>query len=47
MQNIPLAERIRPKILSEVIGQKHLIGKEGALKTVINNKLIPNVIIIG
>ena len=24
MQNIPLAERIRPRKLSEVIGQRHL-----------------------
>ena len=37
MQNIPLAERIRPKKLSEVIGQKHLIGEKGTLKTAINN----------
>ena len=38
MQNIPLAERIRPRKLSEVIGQKHLIGEKGTLKTAINNK---------
>ena len=37
MQNIPLAERIRPQKLSEVIGQKHLIGDKGTLKTAINN----------
>lgn len=47
MQNIPLAERIRPKILSDVIGQKHLIGKQGTLKTAINNKLIPSMILWG
>ena len=33
MQNIPLAERIRPKKLTEVIGQKHLIGEKGSLKS--------------
>ena len=38
MQNIPLAERIRPKKLSEVIGQKHIIGKKGTLKNAIKNK---------
>ena len=38
MQNIPLAERIRPRKLSEVIGQKHLIGDKGTLKTAINKK---------
>jgi putative ATPase len=47
MQNIPLAERIRPKKLSEVVGQKHLIGKKGALNTAINNKLIPSMILWG
>ena len=47
MQNIPLAERIRPKKLSEVIGQEHLIGKKGALKSAINNQLIPSMIFWG
>lgn len=47
MQNIPLAERIRPKKLSQVIGQKHLIGQQGSLKTAINNKLIPSMILWG
>jgi len=47
MQNIPLAERIRPRKLSEVIGQKHLIGDKGTLKTAINNKLIPSMILWG
>ena len=31
MQNIPLAERLRPISLSDVIGQKQLIGKDGPL----------------
>ena len=47
MQNIPLAERMRPRKLSEVIGQKHLIGENGTLKTAINNKLIPSMILWG
>ena len=47
MQNIPLAERIRPRKLSEVIGQKHLIGEKGTLKTAIKNKLIPSMILWG
>ena len=47
MQNIPLAERIRPKKLSEVIGQKHLIGEKGTLKIAIKNKLIPSMILWG
>ena len=47
MQNIPLAERIRPKKLAEVIGQKHLIGEKGSLKSAIDNKLIPSIIFWG
>ena len=47
MQNIPLAERMRPKKIYEVIGQKHLIGENGTLKTNINNKLIPSMILWG
>ncbi len=47
MQNIPLAERIRPKKISDVIGQKHLIGKKGTLKIAIENKVIPSMILWG
>jgi putative ATPase len=47
MQNIPLAERIRPKKLSEVIGQKHLIGEKGIITNAIKNKLIPSMILWG
>lgn len=47
MQKKPLAERIRPKKISEIIGQRHLIGKEGALKNAIKNKLIPSMILWG
>tara|TARA_B100001142_G_scaffold252529_1_gene253032 strand:+ start:554 stop:1825 length:1272 start_codon:yes stop_codon:yes gene_type:complete len=47
MQNIPLAERIRPTKLSELIGQKHLIGKKGTLEIAIKNKLIPSMILCG
>ena len=47
MQIIPLAERIRPKKLSEVIGQTHIIGKSGSLKKAIKNQLIPSMILWG
>ena len=47
MQNIPLAERIRPKKLSDVVGQEHLIGNKGVLKIAIQNKLIPSIIFWG
>ena len=47
MQNIPLAERIRPKNISEIIGQEHLIGKNGKINIAIKKKLIPSIIFWG
>lgn len=38
LQRIPLAEKMRPKKLDEVIGQSHLIGKNGILRKIIENK---------
>jgi len=37
MENIPLPEKLRPKKLSGFIGQKHLVGKEGIIKTLLEN----------
>ena len=34
---IPLAERMRPKILADYIGQQHLVGKGKVLEQMINN----------
>ena len=47
MQNIPLAERLRPISLSDVIGQKQLIGKDGPLYKQIEQKVIPSIIFWG
>lgn len=33
--NAPLAEKLRPRKLSEVVGQDHLVGDDGALKRMI------------
>lgn len=44
---VPLAERIRPKNLDEMVGQSHLIGKGKALRKVIENGNIPNLIFYG
>lgn len=38
MQRVPLAERMRPTKLSEVIGQSHLLGENGILKQIVKNK---------
>ena len=43
----PLAERIRPKTLNDVVGQNHLLGENGILKRIIDNGQIPNMIFYG
>jgi putative ATPase len=43
----PLAERMRPKSLSEYIGQQHIIGKGSALRNAISQNLLPSLIFWG
>ncbi|HRN97204.1 MAG TPA: replication-associated recombination protein A [Candidatus Saccharibacteria bacterium] len=38
MQRIPLAERMRPNTLSQVIGQTHLLGDGEILRQIVKNK---------
>ncbi len=38
MQRIPLAERMRPKKLDDVVGQDKLLGKDGILRQIVNKK---------
>ncbi|MDB5183908.1 MAG: recombination factor protein RarA [Candidatus Saccharibacteria bacterium] len=38
MERVPLAERMRPKTLDEVIGQTHLLGDGEILRQIIKNK---------
>jgi len=45
--SIPLAERIRPNILDELVGQEHLVGKGSILRTAIENGKIPSMIFWG
>lgn len=40
----PLADKIRPKTLDDVVGQQHLLGKTGLLRRVIESGTIPNMI---
>jgi putative ATPase len=47
LTNQPLAERLRPKELSEFCGQEHLVGKEGVLRRVIESGNIPSFILWG
>ena len=43
----PLADRIRPQKLDDVVGQKHLIGANKPLKNIIMSEQIPNMIFYG
>lgn len=45
--NKPLADRIRPKTLDEVVGQFHLLGKDKPLRRIIESGQIPNMIFYG
>lgn len=44
---IPLAERVRPRTLSEYVSQNHLIGPSGALTRQIEKGIIPSLILWG
>ncbi len=43
----PLAERMRPTNLNELVGQKHLTGEGSILRTSIENRKIPSMILWG
>jgi putative ATPase len=45
--NAPLAERLRPKKLTDYISQSHLIGPNGALTQALKQGLIPSMIFWG
>jgi putative ATPase len=44
---VPLAERIRPNTLDELLGQEHLVGKGSILRTAIEHGKIPSMIFWG
>ncbi len=43
----PLADRLRPKTLDDVVGQSHLLGKNGVLRAIIESGEIPNMVFYG
>ena len=47
MNNKPLADRMRPNSFDEVVGQGHLVGKNGILRRLTENGRIPNMIFYG
>mgnify|MGYP000355150882 FL=1 len=43
----PLADRIRPQTLDEMVGQKHLLGQNGLLRRIAESGSLPNLIFYG
>ena len=45
--NKPLADKIRPKTLDDVVGQRHILGKGRILRNIIESGEIPSMIFYG
>jgi len=43
----PLAERIRPTSIDEIIGQEHLVGDNGAIRKIIQSGVLSSIILWG
>ena len=43
----PLADEIRPKSLDDVVGQRHILGRDGMLRRIVESGQIPNMIFYG
>lgn len=43
----PLADRIRPRTIDEMVGQRHLLGEGKALRNIIESGELPNLIFYG
>lgn len=44
---MPLADKYRPKSVEDVVGQKHIIGKDKVINNMIEKKFFPNMIFFG
>ena len=40
----PLAYALRPKTIDEIVGQKHLVGPNGAIRRLLNSNKITSLI---
>ncbi len=47
MEQQPLADKIRPRSFDEVVGQKHLVGPNGILRRMMENRRVSNMIFTG
>ena len=43
----PLADEIRPSSLDDVVGQGHILGRNGMLRRIVESGQIPNMIFYG
>ena len=43
----PLAERMRPKVIDQYVGQQHLVGSQGAIRTILKTGQLPSLILWG
>ena len=43
----PLAERIRPKVIDQYVGQQHLVGPQGAIRPILKTGQLPSLILCG
>lgn len=43
----PLAERLRPKTIDEIVGQEHLVGKDGVIRKMLDAKFLPSIVLWG
>jgi putative ATPase len=43
----PLAYRMRPQSLAEIVGQKHLVGANGTIRKMLSKKQLPSIILYG
>src|ERR1044072_7454176 len=46
-EQVPLAERMRPQQLEDLLGQEHLAGKGSILRTAIQQGKVPSMILWG
>lgn len=46
-QYAPLAERMRPRTLNDVVGQEHLVGPDGILRKALAGGMLPSMILWG
>ncbi len=47
LTNAPLAERLRPKTIDEIIGQEHIVGAGSVLRNALQQSRIPSIILWG